>query len=184
MSDLASRRGAPHRDDLLVANILNGVTAEEAGRAFGIDGAVAAEIFESAMRRCEEYAVSHCLPLLRCRGVEAARRERTRVLDLIAQIRVWTDAERDVVLDILRGVDVVRKYEISREVATDVFARGLRALPHYLPMAEAAEIARDQVTWVRNPINRRKAMAAVERMVSFDNPFRYKNVQHQLITAS
>jgi hypothetical protein len=176
---LADRRGAPHRDDLLVENVLNGVALAVAGQALGYREGEAQSVFAEAMRRVEEYVVSHAEPLLLCRDLDAARLHRMRVLEVVRRIRVWTDAECDVVMDVLRGVDVERKYEISREVATDVVSRAMRALPHYLRHAEAAAMALNPTAWIT--ANRRAAMAAVERMVSWRNPYLYKHVEHHTV---
>jgi hypothetical protein len=179
---IQERLGAPHRDDLLLANVLNGHAPEAAGAALGVSADESLAIVQGMLRRAEEYAVAHCLPVLACREIEAARRDRTRVLEIVRALRLWTVAERDVVLDVLRGVNVERKYELSREAAVDVFMRALRAMPHYLTMAEAQQFALDPRAWIRN--HTKRAMHIVEGMASFQNGYLFRHVEHQRIAAS
>jgi hypothetical protein len=158
---------------LVLRNLLNGVDPAAAGRAAGKAEDEVSALFAHAMRHVGEYALVHCVPNVECQSLPAARRNRLAVLEVIAAIQRWDAEERELVLAIVKGRNVVRE-GVSRETAVAIFDRALEALPHYLLENQMAAYKANRGQFVRD--NRSAVVAILERFVSFREPFLYKQV--------
>jgi hypothetical protein len=163
------------RDRLIVANLLNGVAIAEVAAVFGVNEAVADAMFAAAMKLVAEYRLVHCIPHFECATLEAARRERARVLEILGRIERWDAFERDLMLDLLKRKDLTG-CGIPREQIREILQRTLDALPGYLSAADQPAYFRDRQTFIRQfP---QKAIEAVEKFISFRNPLTFKKIEH------
>jgi hypothetical protein len=164
------------RDALIVRNMLNGVDAFAAARAAGATEAHAMEIFSHAMRMVAEFVHVNGVPFFPCRSLADARRHRERVFEMIERITLWDEIERDMMLDLLKGVNVMRKYGAQRSHVETMLNRTLEVVPHYLTEREAGEFLRERRGFVLN--HRARVIEAVERFVSFSEPLFYRRISH------
>jgi len=161
---------------LLIANLLNGVAPETAGTAEGMTAEDALAFFAEVMRLVAEYRFVHCVPYFDCASLEQARRNRLWVLDILARIERWDSVEHDLILDLLKGRDVA-EYGVEHEEIQKVLERVLDALPHYLKQeSDRAIYFRSRKVFIAE--RRSAAIAAVEQFVSFRNPLTYKKIEH------
>lgn len=165
---------------LIIGNLLNGVSVDATAAALGETPEECLRVFEAVMARAAEYALIHCVPHFRCDSLGAARLNRFQVLRILSQIDRWDELERDLVLDLFRGEDVVAKHGITRQAAEQALQRALDALPHYLQADQAGAYMTDRKAWIT--AHRGEVMAAVERYPSFDNPLQYPHIEHQTVS--
>ena len=161
---------------LLIRNLLNGVPIAAAAQVSGMTEGEAGLAFTEAMRRVAEYQLVHCVPFTPVDCLADARRNRVRVLEMLGQIQRWDDVEREIVLAVLAGRNVVKE-GCPREQAERAFNRALDAMPHYLQRQEDIRAwARDRAKFVRE--NRARIREIVEGFVSFRQPLIYKRIEH------
>lgn len=168
-------------EHLVLLNLLNGVEPAVAGRAAGLAEDEVNALFTQAMRHVGEYALVHCTPFVECQSLPAARRNKLAVLDIVAAIQRWDTEERDLMLAVFKGRNVVRD-GVPRETAQAVLARTLDAIPHYLLESQMAAYKVDRAKYVRE--NRSAIAAILERFVSFREPFLYRAVTHVALDAN
>lgn len=167
------------RELLIARNVVNGVAPEALAQQLGTTPAAVEAAFTAAMRLVAEYRLVHCVPFFPCLSVMEARRNQRRALEILEAIEVWDAIERDMMLDLLKGVNVMRKYGADRAVVEAMLNRTLNAVPHYLTPKEAVEFGRDRKGFVT--AHRARVIEAVERFVSFRNPLVYKRIEDQTI---
>ena len=165
---------------LLARNVVNGIAPEALAQTQQVTVAVVMQAFSDVMRLVAEYRLVHCVPFFPCTAVADARRHRQRVFEVLEAIALWDEIERDMMLDLLKGVNVMKKYGAAREIVEALLNRTLNAVPHYLTAREAAEFGRDRKGFVT--AHRARVIEAVERFVSFRNPLVYKRIEDQCIT--
>jgi len=163
------------REQLIVANLLNGVAPDQVAAAFGVDRAHVDSTFSEAMKLVAEYRLVHCVPHFECNTLHQARLERVRILDILGRIERWDAVERDLMLDLLKGKDV-SGYGVPREQIQEVLQRTLDTLPSYLGKDDLTSYFRDRKAFVAHC--RHRVIGAVEKFVSFRNPLTYKKVEH------
>lgn len=168
-------------ETLVLENLLNGVEPAQAGAAFGLSEVEVTTLFAEVMRRVSEYTLVHCVPLFECTIIANARRNRQAVLEILDSIRRWDSVERDMALAMLKGRNVMREDGVPRETAEAVLNRTLAAVPHYLTEARIREFADDKPKFVRE--HRFEVIAAVEKFVSFREPFLYTRITHSAVSA-
>lgn len=166
---------------LIVANLLNGASVQDVAVAFHESPEEVLAMFEATMRKVAEYALVHCLPQFECRNLDAARLNRRRVMDALSAIQVWDGVERDTVLALFRGENVLEKFGLPRAEAEKLLKRTLDAVPHYLTVEQVASYTRDRQGFIRS--NKSRVIEAIEGFVSFRNPIVYKHIEHQVIRA-
>lgn len=166
-------------ESLLIANVLNGVPFPVAARAAGNDEGWALDVFEEAMKRVAEYVLVHCVAFFPCTSLPEARRHKARVLECLVAIERWDATERDIVLAIFKGRNVLND-GVPRAQAEEILNRTLNALPHYLTEKEIPAYITDRRAFVRE--RRSRVIEAVEKFVSFRNPLVYKKIEHSTVT--
>lgn len=162
------------REQLIVANLLNGVSPDVLARTFSGTEEEIRAIFGAAMKLVAEYRFVHCIPHFDAETVDQARQNRFRVLDVLKRIERWDAIERDLMLDLLRGRDVA-KYGLAEGEMEKVLARTLDALPNYLRKEEVPVYFRDRRAFVA--ARKSRVIEAVEKFISFDNPLTYKSIE-------
>lgn len=165
---------------LIIGNLLNGVSVDATAAALAETPEECLRVFEAVMARVAEYALIHCVPYFRCDSLGAARLHRFQILHILSQIDRWDELERDLVLDLFRGQDVIAKYGVTRQTAEQALQRVLDALPHYLQADQAGAYMTDRKAWLAT--HHGEVMAAVERFPSFDNPLQYPRIEHQMVS--
>lgn len=172
-----------HEDRVLIArNLVNGIEVMPLAQSLHVTEEQVAQAFSDVMRLVAEYVLVHCVPFFPCIGLADARRHRERVGEVLEAITLWDEIERDMMLDLLKGVNVMKKYDAQRHVVEALLNRTLNAVPHYLTPKEAAEFGRDRRGFVVN--HRSRVIQAVERFVSCKNPLVYKTIQHETLEAA
>lgn len=164
---------------LIARNLVNGIEPAALSGAMHIDEREIMQAFSDVMRLIAEYVLTNCVPFFPCIALSDARRNQERVSAVLEAITLWDEIERDMMLDLLKGVNVMRKYDASRAVVEALMNRTLNAVPHYLTAKEAAEFGRDRRGFVIN--HRSRVIHAVERFVSFKNPLAYKTIKHETL---
>jgi hypothetical protein len=164
---------------LIAQNLVNGVDPVQLARSLHIDETEVTQAFEDAMRLVAEYVLVHCVPHFPCLALEQARRNQARVCEVLEAITLWDEIERDMMLDLLKGRDVMKKYGAERSVVEAMLNRTLNAVPHYLTANEAAQFGRDRKGFLT--AHRSRVIEAVERFVSFSNPLVYRKIEHHCI---
>lgn len=167
------------QEKLVVANLLNGLAPERVAQDLHLDPGTVQAVFAEAMRRVAEYVLVHCVPFFPCQSLAEARRNRLRILEILAAIERWDAGERDAILALLRGRDVLAEFGLTRGELEPWLERTLDALPHYLTAEEVRLYVRDRRRFVAE--NRARVAAAVEGFVSFRQPLLYKPIEHQTI---
>jgi hypothetical protein len=161
---------------LLIRNLLNGVAIADAARASGMTEGEAGLAFAEAMRRVAEYQLVHCVPYTPCESLSEARRNRVRVLEMLGGIQRWDGVERELVLAVLDGRNVIAE-GCPREEVVRAWGRALDAMPHYLRSPEDIRAwAQDRHKFVVK--NRGRVRGMVEGFVSFKQPLLYKKIEH------
>lgn len=161
---------------LLIRNLLNGVPIADAARVSGMTEGEAGQAFAEAMKRVAEYQLVHCVPYTPVGNLAEARRNRVRVLEMLGEIQRWDDRDREIVLEVLAGRNVVAD-GCPREVAERAFKRALDAMPHYLQtQADLRAWRNDRAKFMRE--NRARVREIVEGFVSFRRPLIYKKIEH------
>lgn len=166
---------------LVARNLINGVAPEVLAQTYAIAVEEVMQIFNSTMRLVAEYVLVHCVPFFPCQSLTDARRNRANVAAVLEALELWHTIERDMMLDLLKGINVMSKYGAKREIVEDMLNRTLNAVPHYLTANEAVEFGRDRKGFVT--AHRKRVIEAVERFVSPDNPLVYKTIAHETIVA-
>jgi hypothetical protein len=128
------------------------------------------------MRMVAEYVHVNGVPFFPCRSLADARRHRGRVFEVIERVALWDEIERDMMLDLLKRVNVMQKYGAKREHVEAMLNRTLEAVPHYLTDREAFEFLRSRKGFVL--AHRSRVIEAVERFVSFSEPLFYRRISH------
>jgi hypothetical protein len=161
---------------LLVRNLLAGVPIGDAARASALGEAEAEAAFKECMKRVAEYIFVHCVPYIPVNNVVEARRNRLAVMNVIGDIQRWDGFERDLVIEVLKGRNVIKE-GCPREDAEHAWNRFLNALPHYLnPKTEIPKYRADRRAFIK--ANRGRVRELAEGMVSFRAPLLYKRIIH------
>jgi hypothetical protein len=161
---------------LIAQNLVNGVDPVPLAQSLHIDETEVTQAFNDAMHLVAEYVLVHCVPHFPCLALAEARRNQARVCEVIEAITLWDELERDMMLDLLKGKNVMEKYGAGRPVVEALLNRTLNAVPHYLTANEAAQFGRDRKGFL--VAHRSRVIEAVERFVSFKNPLVYKTIEH------
>lgn len=159
---------------LILANLLNGVSPETAARTFGRTEADVREAFGAAMKFVAEYRFVHCMPHFDSSTLDEARQNKFRVLDILRRIERWDAVERDVMVDLLKGKDVTA-YGLSQSELEAILKRTLDALPNYLQKGELQAYFEDRRAFVAG--RKARVIEAVEKFISFKNPLTYKAIE-------
>lgn len=162
-------------ESIEIRNLLAGVALERVAAEAREPLAKVLARFDDAMRRVAEYQLVHCVPFFPVGTLAEARRSQIKVLDVLGRIERWDAVERGLMLDLLKGNDV-SGYELERAEIEAILKRTLDALPNYLNASEIAPYGRSRRTWLA--ANRKRAIALIERFVSFKNPLGYKHIEH------
>lgn len=158
---------------LIVANLLNGVSPETVARTFGGTEAEVRDTFGAAMKLVAEYRFVHCMPHFDSSTLDEARQNKLRVLDILQRVARWDEIERDVMLDLLKGKDV-SGYGLTQRELEGVLKRTLDALPNYLQKGELQAYYQDRRAFVA--ARKARVIEAVEKFISFENPLTYKSI--------
>lgn len=167
------------QDVLIARNLVNGVSPEQLAQSHRMAPEAVMQAFDAAMRLVAEYVLVHCVSFFPCISLFDARRNRLRVSEVLEAIALWDAIEREMMLDLLKGVNVMRKYDAARATVEALLNRTLNAVPHYLSAREAAEFGRDRKGFLA--CHRARVIEAVEKFVSFDNPLVYKRIAHESV---
>ncbi len=158
---------------IVINNLLNGVSLEDAASAAHISQADALQLFHDTMLKVREYVLINCVPFFACDTLPDAQRNRYAVLDVMRRIEAWDSKERDVATRILKGQD----HGTTQADAERISKEARIQASFYLDDKELRAYGRDPREFCRN--NRTRVLGILERAVSKDNPTQYKNFTQQ-----
>lgn len=171
-------------ENIAIGNLLAGCDIPAVAAGLGWQEATVSALLDKVLAVVSECMAVGDTPFFACATLAEARKQRLRVLDILAGLERWDATERPVLQAILRGEpgpDVSARFGLDKPAIGELFARVAPQIAARLTPDEQRALHADSAGWLR--ANRARAIDILDRLPSWDHGRSLSHIEFNPIRA-